>query len=440
MQAPCIYSDGWRKPHRTKNTSFRIRDSVLRAHERQAHELLEEPAESCQRDNDNPRISWPVAGHRCPVSDASEESEMQSEDKRNISHQLSGHSVPSNMFNSELEHAVRETPISCCKGPEVASTSGAQNVTHESAEIPGCVNASYVSDHSMPSNAFDSVVNRDVCETRISPFAEAPEVASSSRCAAGAHQGVQQEVPTNEENESERPSGFLAVAPLNASSVGAGRNRRSLACYRRQAAAEIASSIPPHAEMLAEPELQPKSVGMVSKKLILHAVWAVFGIVPWSTQSCTVVYRYVVISLAVCLSVLSATSCVVQTQHWNENLITCGIAVFTTMFLVAAGKLSDILGPADHLLWRHSQYRGFTWEWERDGVVGALVSAGICILVTGSNLTIGLLLEPERLPLLCLTSYGVITFIMITQCLSHIILFLDLLVNSFVDQFITTVT
>jgi len=106
------------------------------------------------------------------------------------------------------------------------------------------------------------------------------------------------------------------------------------------------------------------------------------------------------------------------------------------MFLVAAGKVSEIIGPANHVLEKHSRSRGFTCEWEWDGVLGTLLSAAMCTLVTVSNLMIGLLWEPERLPWLCLTSYAVVTFIMTTQCLSHVISFLDLVVNSFVDQFL----
>jgi len=107
------------------------------------------------------------------------------------------------------------------------------------------VNASYDSAHSAPSKVFDTEMGREMHEVQISSCAEGPEFASSS--------GVQQQVPTGVGHASERPSGFLDVAPSYNSSVGSCRSLRSLACYRRQAAANIVSSIPSPTETGSSP-------------------------------------------------------------------------------------------------------------------------------------------------------------------------------------------
>jgi len=261
MQPPCTYSDGWRKPKRGKNTSCRIRESLHRAQALQAHRLLEEPAESSQQVKDTQKINWPVAAHPCPSSNA-------------LNPQITEHGNMENKKHSEVN----------------------LNTAHDSADMPGCVNASYSSSDSVPSNMFDSQIEREVCKMQMSECAGGPEDASSER--------VQQEFPSNTENECEDSSLFVTVAPLAVSPDSSTRSCtvRSLACYRRQAAADIVSSIDSRVDVCAAPEPQSNSVGMPSKKLILHVVWTVFGILPWSPHRCAVVYRYVVISLAVCFS------------------------------------------------------------------------------------------------------------------------------------------
>jgi len=61
-----------------------------------------------------------------------------------------------------------------------------------------------------------------------------------------------------------------------------------------------------------------------------------------------------------------------------------------------------------------------------------------CISITVSNVTVGITLDQQRLPWLCLTSVAVCLLVMMVQCLAHIFTFLDILVNSFIDRLTTS--
>jgi len=97
-----------------------------------------------------------------------------------------------------------------------------------------------------------------------------------------------------------------------------------------------------------------------------------------------------------------------------------------------------VIGCAQPLLEIHASKCFFLREWELDGVRGIAVHAFFCTIITVSNITVGIMLDQQRLPWLCLTSCGVCMLMMIVQCLSHILTFLDILVNSFVDRLLTS--
>jgi len=105
------------------------------------------------------------------------------------------------------------------------------------------------------------------------------------------------------------------------------------------------------------------------------------------------------------------------------------------MNVVAIGKVAQIIGPTRHLLRNHSSQRRFRQEWERNGLKGVILSSVLCITVIVGNM-IGIGQEPQMLPWLCTNSCTVVAFIMTTQCLCHILSFLQLLLNQFVDEFL----
>jgi len=176
----------------------------------------------------------------------------------------------------------------------------------------------------------------------------------------------------------------------------------------------------------------PRTTGAPAGFLL--KVWAVWGIVPWSTRVSARWYRRVVVVFAGCAAVYSIFE-LVRGQHGllediaNVSLHTCAL-----LNLIFLGRMGELVGPLGDRCTKYAASHYFLGEWGKGGILRLLVTVTIWASTTSLMCAACIMGAADNYTAI-LTAWRDGMLLAILHCLWQVLAFLELMLDSYCIEF-----